>query len=75
MKRLVKFLAIAEIEIDPEVDAPVAEAQAILDAFREATLPSANYGVTLYRATPDDLTHDLLRRQVELVPLSESDGD
>ena len=75
MKRIVKFLAIAEIGVASEVDSPVEEAQAILDAFREATLPSDNYGVTLYRATLDDLTHDLLRRQVELVPLSESDGE
>jgi hypothetical protein len=75
MRRFVKFLTIAEIEIDSEVGAPVEEAQAILDAFREATLPSQNHGVTLYRAMPDDLTHELLQRQVELVPLSESDGD
>ena len=52
MKHLVKFLTVVEIEVDSEMHAAVEEAQASLDAFREATLPSENYGVTLYRATP-----------------------
>ena len=41
--------------------------QAILDAFREATLPSENYGVMLYRVRPDDLNDDLLEGQVRLI--------
>jgi hypothetical protein len=76
MKHLVKFLAVVEIEVDTdEMHDPAEKAQAKLDAFREAALPSENYGVTLYRATPDDLRGDLLRRQVELLPLfREEDG-
>ncbi len=70
MKHLVKFLTVVEIEVDSAVDAAVAEAQATLDAFREAILPSQNYRVTLYRATPDDLSEGLLRRQVEVTVLS-----
>jgi len=72
MKYLVKFLTIVEIEIETEMDLPDEEAQAKLDEFREATLPSDNYGVTLYRATPDDLSDDLLRRQVELILLPDN---
>jgi hypothetical protein len=75
MKHLVKLLTVVEIKVDSEVDAAVDEAQARLDAFREATLPSDNYGVTLYRATPDDLGEDLLSRQVELLPLDSEDAD
>jgi hypothetical protein len=75
MKHLVKFLTLVEIEVNSEIHAAIEEAQARLDAFREATLPSENHGVTLYRATPDDLSDDLLRRQVELSPLSPEDDD
>ena len=71
MKHLVKFLTVVEIEVDSEMDAAVEGAEAILDAFREATLPSENYGVTLYCATPDDLNDDLLSAEVELILLSE----
>jgi len=71
MKHVVKFLTVVEIEVDSEMHAAVEDAQARLDAFREATLPSENYGVTLYRATPADLSDDLLRRQVEPILLSE----
>ncbi len=75
-KYLVKFLTIVEIEVDSEIHVAEEEAQTRLDAFREATLPSENYGVTLYRATPDDLSDDLVRRQVELLPLvAEDDRD
>ena len=64
MKHLVKFLTVVEIEVDTEeMHDPAEEAQVKLDAFREATLPSENYGVTLYRATPEDLRGDLLRRR------------
>ena len=66
MKRLVKFLTVTEIEVDSEGIAAVAEAQAKLDAFRESVLPSENYGVTIYRAMDDDLTDNLLNRQVEV---------
>ena len=71
MKYVVKFLTVVEIEVDSETQTASQEAQAKLDAFREAALPSENYGVTLYRATPDDLNDDLLSHQVELTPLSE----
>ena len=71
MKHLVKFLTVVEIVVDSQTDAAVEDAHAMLDAFREATLPSENYGVTLYRATTDDLSDDLLERQVELITLSE----
>jgi hypothetical protein len=76
MKHLVKFLTVVEIEVDTgeEYD-PAEEAQLKLDAFREATLPSENYGVTLYRATPEDLSDDLLRRQVELLPVFREDDE
>jgi hypothetical protein len=66
MKHVVSFLTVVEIEVDSETDAAVEDAQAILDSFREATLPSENYGVSLYRATPDDLSDDLMERQVTL---------
>jgi hypothetical protein len=75
MKHLVKFLTVVEIEVNSEDYAAVEDAQAKLDAFREATLPSENYGVTLYRATPDDLSDDLRRRQVEVIPLFREDND
>jgi hypothetical protein len=71
MKHLVKFLTVVEIPVDAKIDAPIEEAQAILDAFRAATLPSENYGVTLCRATPDDLSEGLLERQVEVKAPSE----
>lgn len=49
----VKFLMSAEIEISDrrslERGTFVDEAQAKLDAFREATLPRMNYGITLFR--------------------------
>jgi hypothetical protein len=70
MKYLVKFLAIVEIEVRSATCA-IQHAQAVLDAFREVTLPSEDYGVTLYRASPDDLSDDLLQHQVALTPLSE----
>lgn len=71
MKHLARFLAVVEIEVDAETHAAVEGARARLDASREATLPSENHGVTLYRATPDDLSDDLLRRQVALTLLPE----
>jgi hypothetical protein len=73
MKHLVKFLAVVEIEVDSDMQVAEEKAQIQLDAFREATLPSENHGVTLYRATPDDLSDDLLRRQIELRPLFQED--
>jgi len=71
MRHVVKLLIVAEIQSDSERDAVVAEAHTKLDAFREATLPWENYGVTLYRATPNDLSRDLLKRQIEVKPLPE----
>jgi hypothetical protein len=76
MKYLVKFLTVVEIAVDSEMDAAAQAAQARLDAFREATLPLDNYGVSLYRAAPDYLSDALLERQVEVLPLfPEDDGD
>ena len=66
MNQVVKFLIVAEIEVDSEEGGAIAQAQATLDSFRESIQPSENYGVTLYRATPDDLTSDLLNRQLEI---------
>jgi hypothetical protein len=74
MKCIVKLLIIVEIENRYSVDSAVEEAQAKLDAFREATLPYENYGVSLYRATPEYLSDDLLRDQVEVVVPSEQGG-
>jgi hypothetical protein len=71
MTFIVKLLTIVEINITNSVNSLVEEAQAKLDAFREATLPYENYGVSLYRATPEDLSDDLLRHQVEIVIPSE----
>jgi hypothetical protein len=71
MNYIVKLLTIVEIETTYSVDSAVEEAQAKLDAFREATLPFENYGVSLYRATPEYLSDDLLRRQVEVIPPAE----
>ncbi len=48
----VQLLVIAEIEIEP-CDNPLAAAQAKFDAFREAVQPSAEWGITLFRAAPD----------------------
>jgi hypothetical protein len=76
MKHLVKFLTVIEIEVDTdETYDPAEVAQAKLDAFREATLPSENYGIMLYRATPEYLSDDLLRRQVELLPVFREEDD
>jgi hypothetical protein len=75
MKYLVKFLTVVEIEIRSDMHTAANKAQAKLDAFREATLPLDNYGLTIYRATQDDLTDDLLRKQVELLPLFREDDD
>jgi len=43
MKHLVKFLSVVEIAVDSGMDAAVEGAQAILEEFREVTLPSENY--------------------------------
>ena len=48
----IKLLLIAELEVAG--GNPLATAQAKLDAFREAVLPS-DYGITLYQATAEDL--------------------
>jgi hypothetical protein len=76
MKHLVKFLTVVEIEVDTdEMHDPAEEAQVKLDAFREATLPTENYGVTLYRATPEYLSDDLLQRYVEVIPVFREDDE
>ena len=66
MNQVVKLLMVAEIEVDSEEGDAIAQAQATLDSFRESVQPSENYGLTLYRATPDDLTSALLNKQVEV---------
>jgi hypothetical protein len=71
MKHLVKLLIIAEIEIDSETDAAIQRAYARFDSFRESSLPSENYGVFVYCATPEDLNGDLLNNQVEVSALPE----
>jgi hypothetical protein len=48
-----KLLLVAEIDV--EGGNPEAEARARLDAFREAVVPSQNYGITLYLATAQDV--------------------
>jgi hypothetical protein len=75
MKQVVKFLIVAEIEVDSHEGGAVAEAQARLDSFRESVLPSENYGLTLYRASANDLTAQLLNSQVEVTrPPDEAPG-
>jgi hypothetical protein len=44
MKQLLKFLTVVEIEVESQINSAIDEAHALLDAFREATLPSENYG-------------------------------
>lgn len=56
----VRMLLVAEIEVEGEHPAdslflPEVEANERLDHFREAVLPSLNYGITLYRPTPRDM--------------------
>jgi hypothetical protein len=48
----IKFLLVAEIA---EAGDDEARAQELLDAFRESVLPSSEYGLTIYRATAQDL--------------------
>jgi hypothetical protein len=56
----VRLLMIAEIEVE-DAESAVAEAQARLDAFREAVLPLDNYGISLYRTSLGDLeAHQLV---------------
>lgn len=50
----VRFLAVVEVHIDHDVENPEACAQAKLDAFREETGPTINYGISIWRARPED---------------------
>ena len=54
----VKLLMIAEVEVEQK-DAAIEEAHDKLDAFREATLPSQNYGITLSCINPREMSEDL----------------
>ena len=54
----VKLLMVAEIEV-PDDSEPLEEAHDKLDAFREATLPSQNYGITLSCINPREMSEDL----------------
>lgn len=49
----IKLLLIGELEVAE--GNPLADALAKLDAFREAVQPAAEYGITLYQATLEDL--------------------
>jgi hypothetical protein len=73
VKDVVKLLLVAEIEVESP-GAAIAQARTRLDAFRESFLPSENCGVTLYCATWDDLTNELLNSQVEVTPFVEAAG-
>jgi hypothetical protein len=53
---MVKLVLIAEFEDADTAD----EAQVILDNFREAIMPSAEWGICLYCAKSDDLHEALL---------------
>jgi hypothetical protein len=50
----VKILLVAEVEVEAHPH-PVASALVKIDAFREAVQPSAEYGVTLWCATSEDV--------------------
>lgn len=50
MIRLVCILEVHEA-------ADLCDAELILDAFRESVQPSAEYGITIYRATVEDTRH------------------
>ena len=52
----VKVFMVAEVEV-PKLyeDSPEEGAQRQLDAFREATLPSSEWGITLYRMGFEDM--------------------
>jgi len=56
-RTFVKFLLVAEIEVEKS-DAALEEAQDLLDRFRETVRPSAEWGITLARATRKDLEGD-----------------
>lgn len=73
---IVKFLMIAEIEVENE-EAAIEEAQDTLDEFREAVRPAAEYGIVLYRASdPSHLTQDLMTHGSEVMDrLSKSGTD
>ena len=51
--RRIRVLLVAEFEVRGE--APIGDAAAQLDAFREAAQPAAEYGITLYQATHADV--------------------
>ena len=46
---IVKFLVMAEIEVPDGTANPEGEAQLKFDNFREATLPSRDWGIFIYR--------------------------
>ena len=62
--KVVKFLAVVEIVVDLDRGDPVETAQETLDHFRENLVPAENYGITIYRATSEDLTETILKHQV-----------
>jgi hypothetical protein len=51
--KTVRILMVAEIRIRSAEDPTKALTR--LDQFRERVLPSERWGITLYRATPEDL--------------------
>ena len=58
-----RLVLIAEFDVG-EAQLPESEALRQLDAFREAVQPSAEYGVVLYRATPEEIIFDTKRAWV-----------
>ncbi len=62
---IVRFLMVAEIQVD-DTEYHTEEAQAKLDAFREASLPNER-GISLYRIRPSDVSdEDLFRDGVSI---------
>ena len=57
----IRILLIAEMEVPDDSTNPLPEAEARLDEFREAVLPSSEYGIVLARTSGDEMdSRDLL---------------
>ncbi len=56
---VVKILMVAEVEVPDGCEEPTDEAHGLLDAFREAVIPSMNHGITLYCVRASELSQDL----------------
>mgnify|MGYP001616231877 CR=1 FL=1 len=73
----VKILMVADIDVGCPANIAAAKAEAFrrLDSFREAALPSANYGIVLYRIRPDELEAEDLTEGVMVIPEMKGDTD